>query len=203
MRNTLIFTALFLVMAALIRVPAVQLIDVHIAKAAAALRQPLLTPFFKAMTGIGSSGLLLTVMLVLTLLLAYRKKAAASLYVYLLFLLERTVNEGLKDWISRPRPEVSHLVHETSFSFPSGHSMNAASMYPFIAYILLLHIPFFKKHRTAVLVWTGLVTILIGISRIYLGVHYTTDVIAGFSLGLALFFLFKKIGENYPLVRQN
>ncbi|MEC0685458.1 phosphatase PAP2 family protein, partial [Bacillus haynesii] len=62
--------------------------------------------------------------------------------------------------------------------------------------------PFFQNHSRAVYMWTGLLVGLIGISRMYLGVHYMTDVISGFSLGLALFFIFKKIGEKYPLVRQ-
>nr|MDH3163710.1 phosphatase PAP2 family protein [Bacillus licheniformis] len=141
-------------------------------------------------------------MLALTLVLAVYKKAAASLYLYLLFFVERTANEALKGWIARERPAINPLVHERSYSFPSGHSMNAASMYPFIAFLLLLCIPFFQKHSRAVYVWTGLLVGLIGISRMYLGVHYMTDVISGFSLGLALFFIFKKIGEKYPLVRQ-
>ncbi|MFT0804029.1 phosphatase PAP2 family protein [Bacillus swezeyi] len=203
MNKTIISAAVFMIMAVLIRFQSVQMIDVSISQAVAAVRQPFFTPFFKVMTHLGSSAFLLVLLLVLTLILAVRKKAAASMYVYLLFFVERMANEALKEWISRQRPAVDPLVHEPSFSFPSGHSMNAASMYPFIAYILLMHVPFFKTHRTAVLIWTGLFTGLIGVSRIYLGVHYTTDVIAGFSLGLALFFIFKKIDENSPLVRQN
>nr|MDH3154110.1 hypothetical protein [Bacillus licheniformis] len=84
-------------------------------------------------------------MLALTLVLAVYKKAAASLYLYLLFFVERTANEALKGWIARERPAINPLVHEPSYSFPSGHSMNAASMYPFIAFLLLLCIPFFKN----------------------------------------------------------
>nr|WP_277709827.1 phosphatase PAP2 family protein [Bacillus paralicheniformis]WEZ45464.1 phosphatase PAP2 family protein [Bacillus paralicheniformis] len=61
---------------------------------------------------------------------------------------------------------------------------------------------FFQQRSRALYMWTGLIVGLIGISRMYLGVHYMTDVISGFSLGLALFFIFKKIDEKYPLVRQ-
>ncbi|MDE1360127.1 phosphatase PAP2 family protein [Bacillus paralicheniformis] len=61
---------------------------------------------------------------------------------------------------------------------------------------------FFQQRSRALYMWTGFIVGLIGISRMYLGVHYMADVISGFSLGLALFFIFKKIGEKYPLVRQ-
>ncbi|PAE56246.1 phosphatase PAP2 family protein [Bacillus licheniformis] len=198
MYKALFSAAVFVIMAILIRIPAVQSFDVSVIQALESVRHPVLTAVFKALTELGSSGF----MLPLNLVLAVYKKAAASLYLYLLFFVERTANEALKGWIARERPAINPLVHEPSYSFPSGHSMNAASMYPFIAFLLLLCIPFFQKHSRAVYVWTGLLVGLIGISRMYLGVHYMTDVISGFSLGLALFFIFKKIGEKYPLVRQ-
>ncbi|ASB88824.1 phosphatase PAP2 family protein [Bacillus sonorensis] len=193
---------LFIIMAVLIRVPFIQSIDANILQAVEGVRQPFLNQVFKVVTDIGSSSVMLPLILVLTLVLAVYKKAAATLYVYLLFIVERMANEGFKDWISRERPAFHPLVHETSYSFPSGHSMNAAAMYPFIVYVLIMHVPFFKRHQTSVTVLAGILIALIGISRIYLGVHYTTDVIGGFSLGMALFFIFKKIDENFPLVRQ-
>lgn len=202
MYKALFSAAVFAIMAILIRIPAVQSFDVSVIQALESVRHPVLTAFFKAVTELGSSGFMLPLMLALTLVLAVYKKAAASLYLYLLFFVERTANEALKGWIARERPAINPLVHEPSHSFPSGHSMNAASIYPFIAYLLLLCIPFFQQRSRALYMWTGLIVGLIGISRMYLGVHYMTDVISGFSLGLALFFIFKKIGEKSPLVRQ-
>ncbi|KKB75000.1 MULTISPECIES: phosphatase PAP2 family protein [Bacillus] len=202
MYKAIISAVLFIIAAVIIRFPAVQSVDVIILQAVEIIRQPFLTQLFNMVTHLGSGKIILPLLLLLTAILAVYKKAGASLYVYLLFFAERMANEGLKDWISRERPSLSPLISETSFSFPSGHSMNAAAMYPFIAYLLLTHVPFFKKRRTSVMVWTGVLITLVGFSRMYLGVHYTTDVIGGVSLGFALFVIFGKIAENFPLVRQ-
>lgn len=120
----------------------------------------------------------------------------------LLFLIERIVNIKIKELIERARPAFEPLVHETSYSFPSGHSMNSAVMYPVIAYFLIKHVPFFTKRKRAVTVFTGVLVILIGFSRIYLGAHFPTDVLAGFSLGLCLVSLFALFDEKYHPFRQ-
>lgn len=104
-----------------------------------------------------------------------------------IFGADRLLNKILKEWIERARPDFEPLVHESSFSFPSGHSMNAACVYPVIAYFLVKHIPFLSKHKKAVYIIAGTVVILVGASRVYLGVHFLTDVLGGFSLGLLLF----------------
>lgn len=145
MYKALFSAAVFAMMAILIRIPAVQSFDVSVIQALESVRHPVVTAFFKAVTELGSSGFMLPLMLALTLVLAVYKKAAASLYLYLLFFVERTANEVLKGWIARERPAINPLVHESSHSFPSGHSMNAASIYPFIAYLFLLCIPFFNN----------------------------------------------------------
>lgn len=146
---------LFIIMAVLIRVPFIQSIDANILQAVEGVRQPFLNQVFKVVTDIGSSSVMLPLILVLTLVLAVYKKAAATLYVYLLFIVERMANEGFKDWISRERPAFHPLVHETSYSFPSGHSMNAAAMYPFIVYVLIMHVPFLKGIRRLLRCWPG------------------------------------------------
>ncbi|MDI3411837.1 phosphatase PAP2 family protein [Bacillus sonorensis] len=74
--------------------------------------------------------------------------------------------------------------------------MNAAAMYPFIVYVLIMHVPFFKRHQTSVTVLAGILIALIGISRIYLGVHYTTDVIGGFSSAWRCFSSSRKLTKT-------
>ncbi len=91
-------------------------------------------------------------------------------------------NMIIKNIIQRPRPSVTHLVIETGYSFPSAHSMVSFVLFAMIAYFL------WNRHKIiAVLIMS--LPIMIGMTRIYLGVHYASDVIGGFSFALAYFCL--------------
>jgi len=91
------------------------------------------------------------------------------------------LNTGLKLFFSKPRPELWHqLISEKSFSFPSGHALGSMVLYGFIAYEFATHYPHFAK-----LIYSLAVILIaaIGISRLYLGVHWPTDIIAGYGVG--------------------
>ena len=91
----------------------------------------------------------------------------------------------LKSLFARPRPEVvPHLVEVTSLSFPSGHSMNSAIVYLTLA-VLLARSFTERKLRAFTIGVAVLLVLTIGFSRIYLGVHYPSDVLAGWSIGAA------------------
>lgn len=94
------------------------------------------------------------------------------------------VSFGLKDLIGRPRPSaVPHLAVVSTASFPSGHAFMSAVVYLTLG-ILLSAVLTRRRLKLYVLFVALLLTFLIGISRIYLGVHYPTDVLAGWTGGL-------------------
>ena len=93
------------------------------------------------------------------------------------------LNLLLKDLFDRPRPHFEHpLVAETSHSFPSGQAMESLVVYGMLAYFAVLTIR--GRGKRAVLVGgAGVLVILIGFSRVYLGAHYFSDVVGGFVAG--------------------
>jgi undecaprenyl-diphosphatase len=93
------------------------------------------------------------------------------------------LNNVLKLIFHRGRPEfATEFITHQSWSFPSGHAMNSLVGYGFLAY-LLLESTTDRRARIAILVATTIVVGLVGFSRLYLGVHYPSDVIAGFLAG--------------------
>lgn len=95
------------------------------------------------------------------------------------------LNALLKLWFDRPRPTVvPHLVEVASSSFPSGHSMNSAIVYLTLGAVLARLVQPLSM-KLYILGVALLISFLVGISRVYLGVHYPSDVLAGWSLGLA------------------
>jgi undecaprenyl-diphosphatase len=94
------------------------------------------------------------------------------------------LNWVLKRIIHRARPVGSErFLHGTSFSFPSGHAMGSLIGYGMLAYLLVAFWPPARRHRAAAVAAAFVVTLLIGLSRLFLGVHFLSDVIAGFAAG--------------------
>ncbi len=92
----------------------------------------------------------------------------------------------LKSVVQRPRPnEMFWLVAESGYSFPSGHSMNGMFCYGMMIYVLLRNCKDDRIRIAAAAVLAALIP-LIAFSRVYVGVHHPTDVMAGLSAGLAL-----------------
>lgn len=117
------------------------------------------------------------------LLCLYKK---FSLAVFLIFVpsLGGLLNKFLKWLFKRERPDILPLITEHGYSFPSGHSMGSLLFYGSCAYVLL-HIWKSAGIKAVTIIVACLFILIIGISRIYLGVHYPTDVVGGYAVGFA------------------
>lgn len=125
--------------------------------------------------------LLVTLASVAFLFFGHQRKRA-SLLLGLAFGLSYLANHLLKSIFQRQRPELWDVfARPSSYSFPSGHAMSSMMVYGVAA---LLFAELYPQHRRAWLGGAALWILLIGFSRIYLGVHWLSDVVAGFAIGL-------------------
>jgi undecaprenyl-diphosphatase len=144
---------------------------------------PSFTKIVKAITHTGDSVVLITFCLLLFVIPKSRKTIALPISVTVI--LSMILDITLKSIFARERPDILRLINETSYSFPSGHAMNNAALYT----ILILLIFKFIKNKPLKIVLVAVcitLTIAIGYSRIYLGVHYAGDVLGGWLLGPAI-----------------
>ncbi|SFA91773.1 MULTISPECIES: phosphatase PAP2 family protein [unclassified Bacillus (in: firmicutes)] len=136
-----------------------------------------------------------------TLILWILKKYSLSIFLAVSSTLGAVFNILLKNIFQRERPDIQPLISEVGFSFPSGHSMGSFIFYGALAFVI---VHFAKKNLWkyfGVFVMVAIIA-LIGISRVYLGVHFPSDIIAGFSAGGAwLTVCF--IGYHYYEFRKN
>lgn len=145
-----------------------------------------LTIFFKFISFLCSTSF---IFLILVIIMFANKNKKISFYIVLNVLLCILLNQGMKLLFARARPVDINLVLEIGYSFPSGHSMVSLSFYGFFIY-LVVHKDISLVKKISISTLLAILVLLIGISRIYLGVHYASDVIAGFALSMAYLIVF-------------
>lgn len=156
-----------------------------------------LTPIAKIITNFG--GAIFLIILSIILFIIIRNKNV-GICIILNLLISTMLNLLLKNIVQRPRPTEYKLINESGYSFPSGHSMVSMAFYGFIIYLVYKYV----KNNNIKWILICILTILIitiGTSRIYLGVHYTSDVIAGFLISISYLILYISIIEKYLLER--
>lgn len=143
-------------------------------------RSGLLTSFMKGITFFGEAGTLILFGVLFTLFVRDKKDGA---FLLLGLGICAGGNSLLKKIVRRLRPPIAHLIMVDGFSFPSGHSSSSMAFYGILIYLI------YKKCKNKIVKWVSIsflsiLVLAIGISRIYLGVHYPSDVVAGFSFAI-------------------
>ena len=134
------------------------------------------TNFFKVITDLGDTIAIISI-LILSFIL-FKNKIYPKLMALNICCIVG-INQLLKHIIRRPRPDIFRMIEESGFSFPSGHSMASFGFYGLLIYMIYKS-KLNKKIKVFLIIMLSLLILLIGISRIYLGVHYASDVIGGF-----------------------
>lgn len=166
--------------------PSLHALDDEVLRTAASFRSGWLNGLAVDFTALGSGVLLVISTLVVGLLLLSTRDRVGAAHLALAALGGWLLTSVFKQWFARPRPGVvAHLVHvsQTGFSYPSGHALGTAAIYFSFALIARRHLP---RHvtREVLIGFTLLMILLVACSRVYLGVHYASDVLAGVLIGV-------------------
>lgn len=156
------------------------------------------TPIAKFITNFGGAICLIGIAIILFIAIKNKKIGVAIISNLGIITI---LNQLLKRILQRPRPEDFRIIDESGYSFPSGHSMISMAFYGLLIYLI------YKNVNNKYLKWsliTVLVTLIIsiGISRIYLGVHYTSDVVAGFLIAISYLIIYISMINKFILERK-
>jgi len=142
---------------------------------------PALVPIARVFTALGEPTVLIAASFVVALGLWLRGHRHLPLVFIAITMFGRAISELQKYWIARPRPDLeTHLVVVKTSSFPSGHANSSMVFFLTLALALTADT---RWQRTAVIGAIGL-SILVGVSRVMLGVHWPSDVVGGWALGM-------------------
>lgn len=155
------------------------------------------TPIAKFITNFG--GAIFLIILTITLFILIKNKKI-GLSIILNLIVITGLNQILKYILQRPRPTEYRLIEETGFSFPSGHSMVSMAFYGYLIYLIYKYVKN-KYIKWIYIIALSILICFIGISRIYLGVHYTSDVLGGFLLSISYLIIYVSVVNKFLIER--
>jgi undecaprenyl-diphosphatase len=153
------------------------------------------TPIAKFITNFGGAIFVITLTTILFFVIK-DKKIGISIITNLGIVT--ILNQIIKFIMQRPRPTEFRIIEETGYSFPSGHSMVSLAFYGYLIYLIYKYINNKHLKRTLIIILSVLICI-IGVSRIYLGVHYTSDVLGGFLISFAYLIIYIELVNKFVL----
>lgn len=152
-----------------------------------------LTPYVKLFTNLGGALVLVFISFVMMFFLK-DKRVIIAIFVNLLTVF--ILNQLIKIIVHRLRPNsIEWLVTEAGYSFPSGHAMVSMGYFGFLIYLAYTRIN--KKYKWIIISLLSIVILLIGISRVYLGVHYLSDILGGFLGAIIYLIIFVECFNKY------
>lgn len=151
------------------------------------------TVFMKIITWFGG-GVCLIILTILSWIFIKSKKIDIAITSNLVIIT--ILNTLFKYILQRPRPEGHQIIVQNGYSFPSGHSMIGMAFYGYLIYLVYKYIKN-KKIKVLITILLSIIIITIGISRIYLGVHYTSDVLCGFMTSICYLIIYIAITDRY------
>lgn len=180
-RNGIAFgcCGIFIILAVLVKLNLVESFDIFCYNLVAFNINDTLTTIYKIITFFGSTPFIVGLCIFFFVLFLVMKKKNYGFLVAGFLILSTIVNNVIKVIIRRSRPLVLALVEESTFSFPSGHTMASASLYGILLF-LVLRSNLTKNKKIILSILLILLPVLVGISRIYLGAHFATDIIGAF-----------------------
>ena len=157
----------------------------------------ILTNYFKLFTKLGNSMTIIIIMCCFLVILDAKNRVKLASILF----STAGLNKLIKIIIKRPRPSHLHLIVAKGFSYPSGHAMGSMSLYGFLLYLVYKKIKnkYLKVFLITILIY---IIITIGLSRIYLGVHYASDVIGGYLLSLSIILMLEIICDKLKIKEQ-
>ena len=164
-------------------------IDTYLYKYISMLINKDLTSIIRIITNIGSVVFSIIIIIITSILLYKYNKKDDLKYFLIIMIIGNITSFTLKLIIARNRPDILRLMIENTYSFPSGHTFITTLLYGSI--LVLLN----KYYKKSYVLWTiyGILVMLIMFTRIYLGVHYFSDTLGGFFLGIIFLFIFYKL----------
>lgn len=157
------------------------------------------TPIAKFITNFGGALCLIGISIILCIIVKNKKIGIAIVSNLGIVTI---LNQILKRILQRPRPEEFRIINENGYSFPSGHSMVSMAFYGFLIYLIYTNVKN-KYLKWSLISILGVLIISIGISRIYLGVHYTSDVLAGFLIAISYLIIYISIINKFMIERDS
>lgn len=156
------------------------------------IRNDFFDNFFKSITMLGNATSIIVLLVLLNIFLS-KKNAILADILALNCVITNTI---IKYLVGRSRPEELRLIDVGGFSFPSGHSMIAITLYGFLLYLVITS-KMKKVLKVSLSIFLSITILSICISRIYVGVHYASDVLGGIILGFAQLLLTIHLSKSF------